>query len=292
MVSKPVYITAILACRNRRNQTLACLDSLFRQDLGSQDVRLAAVVVDDGSCDGTADAISERFPAVELLRGDGRLFWANAMAMAESAAITSRPDYLLWLNDDVVLDADAVRRLRAVAMMPGWSSAIVAGALQDGESGRLTYSGVRRVDWHPMRYELVPPGDEPAEADTFNGNVVLVPRDVYGSVGGIDGCFAHAMADFDYGLRARRLGFPVVVMPGRAGCCTRGSSPLARDGSIREQLRTLLSPKGLPPRSLARYLYRHGGALWPVFVASPYVKFGAKALGRVVQRRSGATWTP
>ena len=55
-------ITALLASHNRRPKTLACLSSYFAQEV-PDDVTLSAVLVDDGSTDGTADAVRERFPA-------------------------------------------------------------------------------------------------------------------------------------------------------------------------------------------------------------------------------------
>src|SRR5262249_47364969 len=122
---------------------------------------------------------------------------------------------------------------------------------------------------------LVLPRQTPVEADTFNGNVALVPRRVSDGVGPIDGTFAHGQADFDYGLRARKAGFRVVVAPGVAGSCRRGDERgTFRDPSLSLRRRWELAQgaKGLPMRSHARYLRRHGGLLWPVFWAAPYVK--------------------
>ncbi len=41
---------------------------------------------------------------------------------------------------------------------------------------------------------------------------------------------------------------------------------------IRERLRVLFGPKGVPPRGRARYLRRHGGPAWFVFWLAPYVR--------------------
>ncbi len=104
---------------------------------------LAAVLVDDGSVDGTAESVRQGFPAVEVIGGDGELYWAGAMALAERAALAHRPDYLLWLNDDVVLDRDALARLIETCDSRA-GRCIAVGALRDPVTGELTYSGVRR----------------------------------------------------------------------------------------------------------------------------------------------------
>lgn len=272
-------IIALIPCHNRRDHTLSCLRALMAQRGGAE---LGAVVVDDGSDDGTSEAICSEFEAVQLLRGDGDLYWAASIAAAERQALQHRPDYLLWLNDDVVLGTDALDGLLGTIAAARSHLAIAVGCLLDPELHEISYSGVRRVDWHPMRYEHVVPSATPSHAETFNGNVVLVPRKVAELVGGIDGRFAHAFADFDYGLRARRLGVEILVSSEPVGVCKRNGHgpPSWQDPELPVHARwsALLNRKGLPPRSLARYLARHGGVAWPLFWAAPYVRLAVDSV--------------
>lgn len=279
-------VVALLTCHNRKRLTLLCLESFFAQSFSAQPPALEAIVVDDGSTDGTGDAVRARFVGARVVHGDGSLFWAAGMQRAEAEALEDPPDYLLWLNDDAVLEPTALQDMLATAS--DRPDAIVVGALLDPETKSITYSGVTLSRWHPLRARLVVPEGRPAEADTFNGNVVLVPRVVYELVGPIDGAFAHGQADFDYGLRARDLGFPIVVAPESVGQCRRGG----HDGtfsdttlSLRRRWELVRSPTGLPPRSHARYLRRHGGRLWPVFWLAPYVKLTVSALAAWPARR-------
>jgi GT2 family glycosyltransferase len=267
-----VSVVALLACHNRRELTLASLASLFAQE---SDCAVRAVVVDDGCSDGTGEAVLERFgDDVELVRGDGSLFWAGGMARAEARAMQSSPDYLLWLNDDVELALTALSALLVTSRAGG--GAIAVGAVADPASGRVAYSGLRRVNRHPMRFERVMPSGEPVEVEAFNGNVVLVPREVIRSLGEIDASFRHAAADLDYALRARALGFRALLAPAIVGVCP-GNSTLGswRDRSLsaRDRLRHLLGVKGTPPVAYARYLRRHGGRGWPVWWLGTYLKF-------------------
>ena len=50
-------------------------------------------------------------------------------------------------------------------------------------------------------------------------NCALIPKVVIDMVGNLDATFTHAMGDFDFGLRARRLGYALWVAPGVAGEC-------------------------------------------------------------------------
>jgi GT2 family glycosyltransferase len=115
----------------------------------------------------------------------------------------------------------------------------------------------------------------------FHGNLVLVSRRASWAVGPIDGSFSHAQADFDYALRARRVGLSNILASGTFGTCVRDASPapwLDLDAPAATRLRILFGRKGLPPRSAARYLQRHGGPFWPVFWVAPYVKMIASLL--------------
>jgi len=281
-----VNVIALLACHNRKELTLRCLDAFFSQTFRQDPPKLEAIVVDDGSTDGTGAAVQAQFDSVHVLAGDGTLYWARGMQLAESRAVARRPEFVLWLNDDVTLDATAVDRLLTATAT--CSDAIVVGVLLDPDTRVVTYSGVTRSWWHPLRTRLVEPSDRLQEADTFNGNVVLVPRLVYERVGPIDGGFSHAQADYDYGFRARAAGFRVVVAPGVFGVCKRGGSQgTFRDStlSLKTRWQLILGPRGLPVRSHMRYLRRHGGRLWPVFWAAPYVKLTVSALATAPGRR-------
>lgn len=270
-------VIALLACHDRRQLTLACLESLFAQEL-PPGIRLEAVLVDDGSSDGTGAAVLERWGEVgpTVIEGDGSLYWAGAMSVAEAEAWGRKPDYLFWLNDDVVLDAGAIGRLLEVSeSAQGDAPAIAVGPMRHPRSGELTYSGVRPSGRHPIRIELIEPRDPPQRVPMFHGNAVLIPRRVVERIGFIDAKLIHTSADFDYGLRAEAAGMAALLAPETVGTCPEGPFSeqwLEAEMPARERLRFFFGPKGYPPRTRARWLRRHGGWAWPIWWLAPYVR--------------------
>jgi GT2 family glycosyltransferase len=269
--AEPAVVVAVLTCHNRRELTLRALRSWFGQ--ADPDVVLRAVLVDDGSVDGTADAVRQQFPVVNVLPADGTLFWAAGMALAERHARLLDPDALVWLNDDVVLADGCLGELMRVSASRR-PAAVVAGALADPTTGCVSYGGFAPSRWHPLRGRTVGPAGRPLDVAAAHGNLLYVPRAALHRAA-IDGEFQHSYADFDYTMRLTALSHPVVLTPHPVGWCSVTTTSRRRPDSslpLRDRLRALNSPRGLPLRSHARFLRRHGGPLWPVQVLAPYVK--------------------
>src|SRR5207248_3039039 len=95
-------VTIISPVRNRREITLQCLRSLDRIDKTNLAVR--RIIIDDGSTDGTAEAVAENFPDVEIIHGDGNLWYSGAANLGIKRALQDNPDYILLINDDTIFD--------------------------------------------------------------------------------------------------------------------------------------------------------------------------------------------
>lgn len=273
-----ISVAVIMTCHNRRETTIRSLRSLLSEPCSSIDLRV--FLVDDGSEDGTADAISLEFPDVNLIRGDGTLYWAGGMRLAwERSRADGTHDYCLWLNDDVALDPGALKGAielaEATQKRAGTLSAFVGG-LRDPDSGKLNYGGVRRASrWRALYFELVAPTTSPEPADTCNGNFLLVPEGIVNVVGGIDPAFTHALGDYDYGFRVSLARFQVLALPGSVGVCSRNPVPdreriLAL--SVLGRWKRMTGPKLYPLCDWYHYTSRHTGVMWPVFFIRPYVE--------------------
>lgn len=251
----------MIACHNRVRETVQCVRSLA---LASLEIKIDVHIIlfDDGSSDGTAEAIMQTVDTplgLTVLRGDGSNYWARSMSLAERVALdmANNDDYIMWLNDDVILDRGSLKVLLACAEDVDGEPPIVIGATREPGFELTSYSGFAQSKLHPLRFKMVSPDSSKATpVDTFNGNVVLVPTRHARALNGIDGGFAHALADVDYGIRAKKLGIEAVLAPGTVGTCAR--NPPRHRSSLKDDWQYFRSPKGGGhAESMKRFLSRH-----------------------------------
>ncbi len=202
----------IVPTYNSLSDCVKCLESLTRVTYPNCE----AVLIDDGSSDGTTVAVSRCYPQVRILQGDGNLWWTGCMNLGLREALHRGVDYIMAMNSDVVVAPDCVDELVRCAEQnkPCIVGSLVyhtadpqrvwcAGGvlrwplrgtvmLGNGELDRGQFEGVREVEWTP-------------------GMGTLYPREILLELGGYDSRFPQYHADADLTLRARRKGYKVLV---------------------------------------------------------------------------------
>jgi GT2 family glycosyltransferase len=248
-------IAVLITCHNRKEKTLACLSSLYAAtELVNTEYIFDIYLVDDGSTDGTGDAVRMEFPSVNVIEGDGSLYWNRGMRLAwETAAKAGEYDFYLWLNDDTELKKDAI-----IGLLNGNDHQIIIGTTISKVTKEITYGGF------DITNSLIQPSPKFTQCEYFNGNIVLIPRKVFEKVGYNDHTFHHALGDFDYGLRARKSGFELMVAPGISGYCEKHEkAPKWRNKEFPFliRLKYLYTPTGNNPIEFFRFELRHNGLL-------------------------------
>jgi GT2 family glycosyltransferase len=214
-------------------------------------------LVDDSCTDGTPQAIRDQFPQVHIIQGEGNLFWNRGMHLAwETAAKAKNYDYYLWLNDDTVLYLNAIQELITCSESENYQNIICGSTCATNNKDRITYGG------RSERKGLIIPNGQKQACDFFNGNIVLISEFVYSVVGTNDPIFRHALGDFDYGLRAGKLGIKSTVAPNILGECDE-HSVIAEwcnpQTPMLKRLKLLYSPLGNNPIEFFKYKKRHNG---------------------------------
>ena len=228
-------IAIIITCFNRKTQTLACLEKLFQINN-----EIEVFLVDDGSIDGTSEAVSYKYPGVILISGDGNLFWNRGMHLAWQEASKRIYDYYLWLNDDVILLKNVFEELFYCSEINN-NTAIISGIIQSND-GEIIYGGTHNK-------KLIEPNGLLNPIENLNGNIVLVPKFVFDKIGNLDPYFHHDLGDVEYGWRAIKNDIKVLTTRIVIGIGVKNDFCRIRKNntSFMKRIKYLYSPLGSNP---------------------------------------------
>lgn len=293
VLSYAMIIETLATCHNRKEKTLASLRDLHQQRL-PKGTALKHTIVDDGSIDGTDEAIAEKFPTVDIIYGTGNLFWAGGMRRGWEKSIKEKKfDYLFVYNDDVRLKASALEKLLKTSSdflkARGPVPHVIAGAFTDHALGRYTYGGViSECRWHPFAFTHTPP---PASGykivDSLNMNGALITKEALTEVGFLSPFFVHGGGDFEFGLKLRRKGGFVLLSPGYIGTCDKNTNfQTSKDPDLTmlQGFKRLIGPKEQPPGQRYRYCRRYAPIMWPAFWCYPYLSYFVKRCSSWLRR--------
>jgi GT2 family glycosyltransferase len=220
-------VELVTPVHNRREITLQCLRSLSRIDRTR--LKTHIIVVDDGSTDGTAAAIREQFPDVQVIQGDGDLWYTAGTNLGIAAALERDPDYILCFNDDSIFDAKAVRAL--VECAEGNTESVVGALLLLWDQPHRVFQVAPfwktiRGGWQHRTQQTV--WTVPAEAfrvEVIVGNCVLYPKKVFDLFGFPDPRISAQYGDAEFTSRVRKGGWKLLIEPRARVFCKPNDPP-------------------------------------------------------------------
>jgi GT2 family glycosyltransferase len=215
----------IIPVHNRKTVTLECLRHLFAEN-NILPAGCEVVVVDDGSCDGTGEAVREAFPQVHLLSGNGNLYWTGGIARGMKFAIESGASYLFWLNDDCLPRPTALGAM--LAYLQAHPRSVVSAACFGPEN--RTQPRATGFVGRTLRAAVE---DSAVKVEGVCGYCVALPAQLCAEIGLPDAWrMPHYAADNIYTLKAHRHGYEVVLL---------GSAK----ADLRDHLTNIQSPRDL-----------------------------------------------
>ena len=245
-----------------RSDTLACVETLTE---GSPETDV--LVVDNGSLDGTIDAVQQRWPRVHTLQLEQNHGFSGGMNRGIRFAMeVLSASIVTVLNNDTVVSPGAMTELAAIA--DGVDLAVSPVVRYRDEPEKIWFGGgyLDAVNGYP--FHTAPADFEPCESGLRSSTVlagccITARADVWRQVGLFDERFFLNFEDSEWSLRATRRGVRLVVACDvyilhavsasfTGAAATLGSFYYLRNGLLFARL------SGARPRARARFIRRFG----------------------------------
>lgn len=218
-------LTIIVISYNTKDLTLACLKSVYEQ---TKNISFNLIVVDNNSKDGSAHAIANAFPKIQLIKLDENIGFARANNLAVKQVTGN---YILLLNPDtVVLDHGIEKLLTFAKQMPGagiWGGKTL---FADGSLNPTSYYAYSttwalfcRVFFLSALFSYLESFKPQAfgewrdetikQVDIVTGCFFLIKKELWSHLEGFDKDFFMYGEEVDLCLRAKKVGYYPMVTP-------------------------------------------------------------------------------
>jgi len=216
----------LIVSYNTRELLLEAIESVI------DEAEVEVIVADNASRDGSAEAVTSRFPSVRLVRSAINLGFAGGVNRAAECA---RGRALLVLNSDARLEPGALDALlELLDRMP--KAAMVAPALRYTD-GRPQPAAFKFPGLAQLAMDLFPVdrladsklngrihAKAPASIDHPLGACMLIRRSAWEAVGPLDEGYFMYLEEVDWCRRARLKGWQIWHHPGAVAVHHGGSS--------------------------------------------------------------------
>lgn len=219
--SSPIDASLVIASWNGRSHVLDCLRSILASNSAA---RIEIIVVDNASSDGSAEAITLEFPAVQLIRNSTNVGFARANNIGIARA-SGR--YVFLVNSDVIVRAGAIDAM--IEFMDARPRTGLAGPRVLNVDGSLQPScrkfpgifantcdafALHRLS-HRLSGELMKHWsyDSDRSVDAVSGCFFVVRAAALRQVGGLDETFFMYSEDIDWCIRFHQTGWDVRFCP-------------------------------------------------------------------------------
>ncbi len=220
---------------NLKDDTIACVDSV----LAANHSGLRVVVVDNGSEDGSPEALADRYGgAIHQIVNAENLGFARGTNVGVRYALAQGAEYVFLLNNDTLIDKSLIERLIKVSESNPTAPVLGPAIYYSNDPKRFWRLGAVRRWWLPVPLEIgrdaLDTGQFPApfDVDYITGCAMWVPAELFQTVGLLDEGFFMYYEDADFCERVRSAGHRITVVPQahvwhRVSTSTKAQAPWA-----------------------------------------------------------------
>lgn len=202
-------ITAIILNYKNYQDVCACIESLEKQDLNSED-SLKILIIDNNSEDGSTEKLKQQFPQHSYIFNKKNFGFAKGVNQGIDLSYNNS-DYFLLVNNDAELSPDCLKKL------------LETSKGNDLIGPTIFYKQNPEIIWQEGGYFLknkmgitIPRknkkliSEETKNVDFISGCIMLIPKKIIDTIGKFDENFFFYGEDLDFCLRAKKAGFSII----------------------------------------------------------------------------------
>ncbi len=162
--------------------------------------------------------VEHELPRLQILPTFSNNWWTGSMRLGVDYIVKqARPeDFVLTLNDDVKFNPNYLFSL--LITLKQHPQSLIGSVCLAAEKNHPPIETGRRIDWQqdggfthkltlPANYSKLPP----IAVDALSGKGTLIPISAFKKIGNYHPLLPHYGADYEFSIRAKRSGFPLIL---------------------------------------------------------------------------------
>ncbi|MBD3182835.1 glycosyltransferase [Candidatus Poribacteria bacterium] len=210
-----------------------CLTSILEMDYPNYEV----VVIDNGSTDGSVDFVRENFPNVHLVLNGENLGYSEGFNQGIRYAHQRGADYFLIMNNDTVIDKNALSALMETALTQNKAGFVTGKVYYYDQPDTLQTIGKNdhKILWNGshvgFKQKDIGQYQQVKEFPFLDDIFVLVSKKLYQEVGGYNPQFFLEAEEYEWQARSKEKGWKFYYTP-KAKIWHRVSMSMGGSGNV------------------------------------------------------------
>lgn len=222
MEQEQIELSIIIVSWNTRDMLRECLELILP---AASTISNEIIVVDNGSADGSAEMVHSDFSQVVLVRNSNNLGFPKAV---NQGICVSKGSFIALVNSDIMVPPNAFEEM--VSYLKKNPGVAAVGPQLIGRTGHMQYSGGYAPSPVTALMQLIEvqalagrrshglfvrarPSNRPQKVDWLGGACMVIDRRAVDRVGVLDESHFMYAEDLEYGIRLRRAGWQLHLLP-------------------------------------------------------------------------------
>ncbi|MDP4227071.1 MAG: glycosyltransferase family 2 protein [Bacteroidota bacterium] len=207
-------VSLIILNWNGKEDTAECLESLKHITYSNYEI----ILIDNGSTDGSVKYFQEYFPDIEIIENRENLGFAEGNNVGIRRAIGKSADYVLILNNDVIVDPEFLNKMIEVAENNKLAGAI-GSKIYHYYDPEIIDRPNKKINLWTGNFRIFTSikdngnDDKAEEVGCITGCCMLIKTQLIKEIGGFDPEYFLYWEETDLCIRITKYGYKIIYVP-------------------------------------------------------------------------------